>query len=207
MGTPGFGLIAWASRLVPAARRSEWRREWEAETAYAWKVMERNGRAVALQRLRLRARISTCVIDALWEKKEMMTMTGLFNDLRFAARSLMRYPAFTAVAVLTLGLGIGANTAVFTLVDGVLLRPLPFRDADQLLSLRHQGRDGQDQLPMSSGLYLAYRESVRTLDGVALYTRTAANLLVEGQPERIYGQAATPDFFTVLGVSALRGRT
>jgi predicted permease len=207
MATPGFGLIAWASRLVPPARRGDWRREWEAETAYAWLVLQRNGRAGALQRLRLRARILTCVIDALWEKTETMTMTGLFNDMRFAARSLLRYPAFTAVAVLTLALGIGANTAVFTLVDGVLLRPLPFRDADQLLSMRHQGRDGADPLPMSSGLYLAYKERIRSLEGLGLYTRNAANLLVEGQPERILGQAGTPDFFTVLGVSAARGRT
>ena len=207
MTPPGFGFIGWASRLVPFPRRAEWRREWEAETAYAWSVLQRNGRAGALQRLRLRARISTCLIDALWEKKQMMTMTGLFDDLRFAARSLMRYPAFTAVAVLTLALGIGANTAGFTLVDAVLLRPLPFRDADQLLSLRHQGRDGADELPMSSGLYLAYKERIHSLDGIGMYTRTAANFLVEGQPERILGQAVTPDFFTVLGVSAMQGRT
>ena len=67
--------------------------------------------------LRLRIRIWTCVIDALWEKKQMMTMTGLLTDFKHAVRNLMRYPAFTSITVLTLALGIGANTAVFTLVD------------------------------------------------------------------------------------------
>ncbi|GMV05917.1 MAG: hypothetical protein AMXMBFR53_21940 [Gemmatimonadota bacterium] len=207
MDAPGFGLIAWASGLVPPARRADWRREWEAETAYAWKQLNRTGPAPVHARLALRARVLMCVIDALWERKETTTMTGLFNDVRFALRGLLRYPAFTAVAVLTLALGIGANTAVFTLVDGVLLRPLPFREPEQLLSLQHLGRDGQDELPISSGLYLLYRDRSATLRDVGMYTGTAGNFLVEGEPERILGQAVTPDFFTTLGASAARGRT
>ena len=207
MSTPGFRLIAWASGLVPAPRRENWRREWEAETAYAWKQLNRGGRPRLMARVGLHLRVMTCVIDALWEKKETMTMTGLFNDVRFAARGLLRNPGFTAIAVLTLALGIGAHTAVFTLVDGVLLRPLPYHDADQLVSLQHAGRDGQDELPISSGLYLLYRDQSLTLGGVAMYSQTAGNLVVDGQPERITGQSATPDFFSVLGVSAARGRT
>ncbi|HSG09523.1 MAG TPA: ABC transporter permease [Longimicrobiales bacterium] len=207
MAAPGFGFIAWASRLVPPARRAEWRREWEAETAYGWMVLQRNGRAGALQRLRLRARISTCLIDALWEGKERMMMTGLFNDLRFAARSLMRYPAFTAVAVLTLALGIGANTAVFTLVDGVLLRPLSFPESDRLLALRHEGRDGQDQLPMSEGFYQLYQDEASSLESVGLYVGTVVNLVANGEPERVTAQVATPSFFDALRVPAQLGRT
>ncbi len=134
-------------------------------------------------------------------------MTGLWKDLRYAARRLLRAPGFTLVAVVTLALGIGANTAVFTLVDGVLLRPLPFPESEELLSLRHQGRDGADQLPMSSGLYLLYQEQARTLERVGMHTGTAANLVVDGQPERVVGQSVTPDFFEVLQASAARGRT
>ncbi len=134
-------------------------------------------------------------------------MTGLLNDLRFAARSLMRYRAFTAVAVLTLALGIGANTAVFTLVDHVLLKPLPFTESERLLSLEHLGRDGQDALPISPGLYLLYRDRAHSIEGVAMYTGTAANFMTDGRPERIMGQSATPSFFRVLRTSALQGRT
>jgi hypothetical protein len=91
-------------------------------------------------------------------------MSGLLADLRLALRSLVRHPTFAGVAVVTLALGIGANTAVFTLVDGVLLSPLPFAEPDRLIEIRHVGRGGADQLPMSQGLYVLYREQAATID-------------------------------------------
>ncbi|MGH7506859.1 MAG: ABC transporter permease, partial [Longimicrobiales bacterium] len=133
--------------------------------------------------------------------------TGLWNDLRFALRGLLRKPGFTGVTVLTLSLGIGATTAVFTLLDGVLLRPLPFTEPESLLSLRHLGRDGQDELPISAGLYRIYRDHARTLGTVAMHGPAVANFVVQGEPERVEGRVVTPSFFTTLGVSAARGRT
>ncbi|MGD8278508.1 MAG: ABC transporter permease [Gemmatimonadota bacterium] len=134
-------------------------------------------------------------------------MTGLVNDLRYALRSLLRKPGFTGVAVLTLALGIGATTAVFTLLDGVLLSPLPYRQPDRLISLDHDGREGQDLLPISAGLYLLYRDQSRTLESVAMHTPAVGNLVVDGEPERVPGRVVTPGFFEVLGVSPARGRT
>ena len=133
-------------------------------------------------------------------------MTGLWNDLRFALRGLARSPGFTVVAVVTLTLGIGATTAVFTLVDGVILEPLPFPDPDELVSVRHEGRGGEDQLPMSAGLYLLYADQAGSFESVAMYQPTVVNLLGDGDPERIAGSAATPSFFSVLGVGAALGR-
>ncbi len=133
-------------------------------------------------------------------------MTGLLNDLRYAIRGLVRYPAFTIVAVVTLALGIGANTAVFTLVDGVLLRPLPFQDPDELVSIEHLGREGQDQLPISDGLYLLYKEQAASLKGIAMAVPTEINILVGDEPERVPIQVVTPGFFEVLGVSPGVGR-
>jgi putative ABC transport system permease protein len=203
---PGARLITWVSGLVPIVRREAWRREWEAEVAYAWQRMNRDGKPSPSAVLRLRLRVLSCVVDALWEK-EMMTMTGMFNDLRFAARSLLRYPTFTAIAVLTLALGIGANTAVFTLVDGVLLSPLPFDEANDLVALEHQGREGRDQLPMSQGLYFLYRDQVTSLDGIALHVGSTVNLVSQGEPLRVRIQAVTPGFFDVLRVEPALGRT
>jgi len=142
------------------------------ETAYAWRIIRRDGGS-PLRRLRLRVRILTCVIDALWERKQTMTMSGLLDDLRFALRGLLRYPAFSAVAALTVALGIGANTAVFTLVDGVLIRPLPYCDADRLVSLEHLGREGRDELPMSQGLYITYGDHAPSLTAGPLTTPAA----------------------------------
>jgi len=204
---PGARLIAWAAGLVPRARRATWQREWEAEAAYAWQRLRRGGRPSVLSAVRLRLRILTCVIDAFWERKETMTTTGLWNDLRFAVRGLIRYPTFTVIAVVTLALGIGANTAVFTLVDGVLLSPLPFDASAELISVRHEGREGRDALPMSQGLYVLYREQASSIDEIALYRSTAVNLVSEGEPERITVQVVTPSFFDVLRVDAVLGRT
>ena len=207
MSVPGFGVIAAVSRIVPEDRRAQWRREWEGETAYAWQRLRQEGVPAAWGSVRLRLRVSMCVIDAILERREAIRMTGLGKDLRFAVRGLLRKPGFTSIAVLTLALGIGATTAVFTLLDGVLLRPLPFADAEELLSLRHDGRDGQDPLPISPGLYLLYRDQARTLETVAMQTPTVGNLVVDGEPERIAGQAVTPSFFSLLGVTAAQGRT
>jgi predicted permease len=175
--------------------------------AYAWKRLNAEGPPSALDVLKLRIRTTTCVIDAFWERKETMKMTGLLNEIRFALRSLLRYPTFTLIAVTTLALGIGANTAVFTLVDGVLLSPLPFDEPDELIALNHLGREGRDQLPMSTGLYLLYREQASSLDEVGLYGPTTVTLVADGQPERIEAQAVTPSFFSVLRAEASAGRT
>jgi len=134
-------------------------------------------------------------------------MSPLLADLRFALRTLLRHPTFSVVAILTLALGIGANTAVFTLVDGVLLSPLPFRDSEDLVAVRHVGRGGADQLPMSTGLYALYREQAASIEEIGLYAPAAPNLNVDGEAQRVIGQAVTPSFFTVLGVEAALGRT
>ena len=135
-----------------------------------------------------------------------MKMTGLFKDLRLAARGLVRYPTFTAIAVLTLALGIGANTAVFTLVDGVLLSPLPYEDAEELIAVEHLARDGQDELPMSQGLYVLYRERAASIEDIALYASSTVNLVSGAEPERVEAQVVTPGFFSVLGVEPVVGR-
>jgi putative ABC transport system permease protein len=133
-------------------------------------------------------------------------MTTILADLRYAVRNLVRYPTFSAIAVATLALGIGANTAVFTLVDGVLLSPLPFDEPDELLAIRHLGRGGADQLPMSQGLYVLYREQASSIDELALHGPTTVNLVVDGEAERLPAQAVTPSFFDVLGVEPVLGR-
>src|SRR5688572_22890242 len=108
-------------------------------------------------------------------------MTGTWNDFRFAVRGLFRSPGFTSVAVLTLALGIGANTAVFTLVDGVLLSPLPVSEPERLIRISHLGRDGQDQLPVSTGLYLLYDRELRSIESIALHQGAQVNMATDGE--------------------------
>lgn len=207
---PGSRIIALAARLVPPAQREAWRREWEAEAVYAWRLATRkhpHGSVTAA--LRLRIRTLSCILDALCEGMRRMKMTGFLNDMHFAVRGLLRYPGFTLIAGTTLALGIGATTAVFTLVDGVLLKPLPFDEADRLVAIQHLGRDGRDEheLPMSTGLYLLYADQAPSLEGLGLYAATTVTLVNDGKAERVASQVVTPGFFEVLRVQPTQGRT
>jgi putative ABC transport system permease protein len=130
----------------------------------------------------------------------------MIRDFRFALRGLARSPGFTVVAVITLALGIGATTAVFTLVDSVLLRALPYPQSDRVLSIQHEGRGGQDQLPISSGLYVLYGEHARTLSAIAMHANAVMNITAEGEAERVTGQSVTPSIHDVLRTPPALGR-
>jgi putative ABC transport system permease protein len=137
----------------------------------------------------------------------------LSHDFRFAARSLARRPAFTAVAAVTLALGIGAATAVFSIVDAVLLRPLPYRDPSRLAAIwvasaREQAN--MAKLFATHADYLEFRRRTRTLESVAAATwavRTGGVLTGYGPARDVLTIPATANFFDTLGVSAALGRT
>jgi putative ABC transport system permease protein len=131
----------------------------------------------------------------------------LSRDVRYAARSLLRTPAFTAAAVLTLALGIGANTAIFSAVNAVLLRPLPFPDADRLVVVwTVNEQEGIDRDISSFPVFADLRDQSRTLAGLAAYSRAAAAITEGAEPEQVSGANVTSDFFQVLGTPAALGR-
>ncbi|HEY7056523.1 MAG TPA: ABC transporter permease [Vicinamibacterales bacterium] len=134
-----------------------------------------------------------------------------FQDLRYAARLLVRTPAFTAIAVLTLGLGIGANTAIFSIVNAVLLRPLPYKDADRLVRIVHTnpGADAvQDRRvsSMNQEQFLQWRARTRTLSYLAVFDRYTMTLTGRAEPARLAGAAVSPALFPMLGASPEIGR-
>jgi putative ABC transport system permease protein len=135
-------------------------------------------------------------------------MNTLLQDLRYGARILLKQPGFTLVAVITLALGIGANTAIFSLVNSILLRPLPYRDADRLVRMiQASPKLGLETWGVSQANFAAYRERNRSFETIAIYNNSAVNLTGEGEPERLPMSSATADFFKVLGVNPLLGRT
>ena len=135
-------------------------------------------------------------------------MNTLLNDLRYGARILLKQPAFTLVAVVTLALGIGANTAIFSLVHGILLRPLPFREPDRMVRLiQASPKLGLATWGVSQADFAAYREQNRSFETTAIYNNSAINLTGDGEPERLPIVNVTADFFKVFGVNPLLGRT
>ena len=131
-------------------------------------------------------------------------------EVRLVFRQLRKSPGFTLTAVLMLAFGIGATTAIFSIVDGVLLRPLPFPQADRLVTLGDQveGTDwGQsDPGPVTGPEVITYARDTRSFESLGGYTGNAYELSSAGAPVQIYGTRMTPSVFTVLAVAPLMGR-
>jgi putative ABC transport system permease protein len=130
----------------------------------------------------------------------------MWNDLRHAIRAFLRTPGFSATAILTLALGIGANTAIFSVVYAVLLKPLPFPDAGTLVYL-HDTSPITPVASMSWVKVVALRDGVRTLSSMAAMTPGTLTLTKRGDPQQLQVLRVSGDFFTVLGVAPLAGRT
>ena len=137
-------------------------------------------------------------------------MATLLQDFRFAARLLLKSPGFTAVAVLSLALGIGANTTIFTLVNAVLLHPLPMKDPDTLVAVfttdeRNRGAFF-NLMPTSPLNFADYRKLSDVFTGLVAHQGLALSFAGKGEPEQIFGEIVSGDFFTVLGVTPALGR-
>ncbi len=132
-------------------------------------------------------------------------LDGILQDFKYAIRTLARSPAFTVVAVLTLALGIGANTAIYSLVDGVLLRPLPYEDSDEIVRVMERN-DAFSTMSVAWPNYVDWREQNRTLESLAVYAAYSTTILGGERPVQGTGAMVSEEFFDVLGVSPLRGR-
>ena len=130
------------------------------------------------------------------------------RDFTHAARSLGRAPGFTLVVVVTLALAIGANTAIFSVADAVLLEPLPFPHADRLVDIAGTapGTDQPAEFGVPDELYFEYREHVPGLEDIGLYGTGSSTTRAEGQVDQLFVTQATPSFFTTLGAQPLHGR-
>ncbi|HYL78697.1 MAG TPA: ABC transporter permease [Bryobacteraceae bacterium] len=138
----------------------------------------------------------------------MSTSFNLLQDVRYALRMLTKNPGFTIVAALTLALGIGANTAIFTVANTLLLRPLPYADPDRLMLVSMSSADSRGQLgQMSYGRFLALNGQNRSFSGTAAFANESFNLSGQGDPEQLLGARVSWNFFDVLGVRPALGRS
>src|ERR1700723_1692858 len=135
-------------------------------------------------------------------------MATLIQDIRYGVRMLMKNPGFTAIAVLTLALGIGANTAIFSVVNAELLRPLPFRDSERLVSVatansRVHSSNGSTSYPD----FADWKSQNQVFEKMSAYTDAAFTLTGQENPAHLEGASVSAEMFDVLGVSPELGRT
>ena len=149
----------------------------------------------------------TQAAEAMHDQRGLPWIDGLVADIKYAFRALRRTPAFTAVVVITLALGIGANTAIFSVVRGVLLKPLPNRDGDRLLYLRHsmEGPGGED-VSFSVPEVNDFRAGAPSLGGIAEYSPWQLTLRTDNDAAHIDVGLVTGNFFEVMGLSPILGR-
>ena len=132
---------------------------------------------------------------------------ALRQDARYALRIARRFPAFTLIVVATLAVAIGACTAIFSVINSVLLQPLPFPQPEQIVTLTAQNPDRSNpRFSVSYADYLDWRRSTQSFSDIAVFVGTAPTLLGSDEPERLAGIAVSPNFFDMLGARAAKGR-
>jgi putative ABC transport system permease protein len=205
---PGAAIVAACARLVPPERRADWQAEWLGELDYAWRVRRTTAGLVARPALLLRA--MGALPDALWFRRRYGGDSMLSQDLRYALRTLIRWPGFTAVVVLTLALGIGANAAIFSVVNAVLLRPLPFVDPERLVFVFGTPTDGDSAKVGSSTSfpdYADFRDRAKSFSHLAAVSVQQTTVTgKEFEPAIVSGSPVTANAFAVLGIAPALGR-
>jgi len=197
-------LIRFAGLIVPRRLRGDWRQEWEAELRYREAMLAEWDRLDWRNKLNLLLRSTSAFWDALclqprrWEDE-------IIQDIRFGVRMLLKHKSFTAVAVLSLALGIGANTTIFSMFDAVLLKMLPVEHPEQLYFIHNVGARGRGSAPPYP-CFARFREQNQSFTGLAAFTKRDLRIRIDGQREEINGQLVSGNYFSLLGVNPVLGR-
>ena len=203
---PHLGLIALLSVFVPRRLRFDWRQEWEAELRHRERLLTEWSRLDRGHRRQLLRQSTSAFWDALWLQRQRRE-DEMVQDLRFGVRMLMKTPAFAVVAVLTLALGIGANTAIFSVVNALLLRPpAGVADPGRLVQVSRQYAGRRYPSDSSYPDYLDYRAESTAMSGLAVVSPAAFHLSARHDTERVEGELVSSNYFEVLGVAAAQGR-
>jgi putative ABC transport system permease protein len=199
-------LVGLASLITPRERRETWKREWVAEVEYrwlryqSWQNLNRHARIELLRRCR------GAFADAGWLRLRHLQQ-GVIQDLGYGARMLLKDRSFTTVAVVTMALGIGVIVAVFSIANGALIRPLPYRDSERLMVVGHISREANaDPISVSFPDYDNWRQEQKVFEDLAAYDTGSFALIGNGEPEWVAGAEISANLFPLLGAMPILGR-
>ncbi len=206
--TTRFRFLRWLIRfigvIVPRRFRARFRQEWEAELEYREELLARWDRLDWRNKLGLLWRSLGAFWDALWLQRQRLE-EDMFQDLRFGLRMLLKNPGFTLVATLTLALGIGANTAIFSVVNALILRPLPYRDSERLVWVEEVSKKTNNSQPAWGAHFLDWQEHSQTLESIAAQDGGTRTLTGAGEPERVEVGQISASFLRLFGIQPLPG--
>jgi putative ABC transport system permease protein len=213
LGRLHLWLIRFIGLIVPRRLRADWRQEWEAELRYREELLAEWDRLNWQSKLDLLWRSTSAFWDALWLQPKRWE-DDMMQDLRFGVRMLLKHKGFTAVAVLSLALGIGANTAIFQLLDAVRLRMLPVNAPQELVEVRPDALSKSNQRGNKSTRYPALtnplweqlRERQQSFASLSAWSTGGFNLAQGGEVRNARALWVSGDFFPTLGVQASKGR-
>ena len=195
-------LLRW---LAPASRRREWRRQWRADLTHSWMALDRRD-ADARERFDLAARVGGAARHAFWLRTHERTLDMITHDLRYGWRLMLRRPGFTAVAVLTLGLGIGANVTIYSWVEALLLRPIPGVDTSRFAAMTMTA-PGRTDLSLSYPNFADLRaHRPAGVEDLIAYRVLPVNVRIGDEAQRAWVFLVSGNYFDVLGVKPALGR-
>lgn len=203
---PHLWLIRIFGVIVPRRLRSDWQQEWEAELNHREAMLTEWDRLNWRNKFDLLWRSLGAFIDALMLQPRRLE-DEMFQDLRFGARMLLKTPGFTLAAILSLTIGIGATSAIFSVVNGVLLRPLPYTEPDKLVRLWHnKQRISMNRMPVSGGNVQVWRDQAQSFESVATFSQTSPVITSEVEAEQLQGARVSYNLLPMLGYQPLIGR-
>ena len=215
MAAPRASLTVWLcvaavrlfSALVPARARREWRLEWEAELYHRSELLHARRDVDWRQRMDLFRRVLGALPDAAWLRRQFTADADIVHDLRHGARMLRKSPTFTLSAVLILAIGIGGTVSIVTLLDTLIFRPLPYADADRVMTLwQRRAASPLDLEDVAPANFLDWRERSGSFSAVAAMVPYSHDYTGGRQPELWFGAQVTEGFWDALGMRPALGR-
>ena len=208
--TTRFRFWLWLIRLigviVPRRWRADWKQEWEAELRYRELLLADWEKLNWKTKSDLVRRSLGAFRDALLLQPRRLE-DEMFQDLSFGVRMLLKNPGFTVTALLSLVIGIGATSAIFSVVNGVVLRPLPYRDPERLVRLwQNKPQAGMKEMPVSGGNVNVWQTRAESFEGVAAFYQTSSVITGDAEPEVIPGAGISHNLLPLLGYQPLIGR-
>src|SRR5688500_72680 len=200
-----LSILRLISALVPAAARADWLREWEAEVQHRSTRLARSHNDWRHD-MDLFRRALGALPDAAWLRRQFTADAEIVQDIRYGARALRQTPTFAVSAILILALGIGGTVTIVTLLDTLLIRGLPYRDAHRVVTVwQHSRAEEKDDVAPAN--FLDWRDRARSFSHIAAVQPHSYDYTGGGEPEVLMGAMVSEGFFDALGVQPVEGRS